>query len=214
VDVHGIQHRSTPIPAGLPEDIAQRADRDVPSRVRHGDVARFGRVLELLVIAFPADANPTVGLKPLDHLGTPHVAYQYTIRKVTSSRPQTVAEFDFLAREIDFAADKFDFLIGEFHFTVREFDFLGEKFDFLAREIVLLTEKFDFLTREFDFPNREIEFLTREIVLPAEKIDFLIREFDFPTREIEFLGQTIEFRKRCVTDHPKSPVRSPKNPPS
>ncbi len=42
-------------------------------------MARFRPVLELLVVAFSADANPTVGLKPFDHLGTLLVVYQYTI---------------------------------------------------------------------------------------------------------------------------------------
>lgn len=49
-------------------------------------MARFRGVLELLVVALAADANPTVGLESLDHLGTPRVVYQYTIRRATSSR--------------------------------------------------------------------------------------------------------------------------------
>lgn len=107
-------------------------------------------------------------------------------------------EFHFLAREIDFPAEKFDFLIGEIDFPIREFDFLGEKFDFLIREFVLPTEKIDFLTAEFDFPIREIDFPTREIVLRTEKFDFLLREFDFPTGEIEFLGRKIVLRGHCA----------------
>jgi hypothetical protein len=48
-------------------------------------------------------------------------------------RPQTVAEFDFLDRQIDFPAEKFDFPIREFDFPTREIEFLGQKIEFHRR---------------------------------------------------------------------------------
>jgi len=44
----------------------------------NGDVTRLVRMLELPVIAFAANAFPTLGLKSLDDLGAPYVVYAYT----------------------------------------------------------------------------------------------------------------------------------------
>jgi hypothetical protein len=51
----------------------------------NGDVAGLVRMLELPVIAFAANAFPTLGLKSLDDLGAPHVVYVYTMHCSASS---------------------------------------------------------------------------------------------------------------------------------
>jgi hypothetical protein len=45
----------------LPEDVAQRADRQVLAWMRNGDVARLAWMFELPVIAFATNAFPAVG---------------------------------------------------------------------------------------------------------------------------------------------------------
>jgi hypothetical protein len=70
--------------SGLFFDASERSRRDISPWVRHGDSARFDRMLELDMTSFLSDLHPTVRLQGGDYALRIH-EYLYTLRYWISS---------------------------------------------------------------------------------------------------------------------------------
>jgi hypothetical protein len=79
MNVNGVQHKNLllPIPASLAVDVAQGADGDVFTRVRHHHMAGFRGVLELFMVALATDQKPAFSGQAFDDFFAGHV-FNYT----------------------------------------------------------------------------------------------------------------------------------------
>jgi hypothetical protein len=63
----------------LAKDVAQRTGWEVFARMRNGDMAGLGWMLEFPVITLAANTLPTLGFESLDDVEAPHFVYVYTL---------------------------------------------------------------------------------------------------------------------------------------